>query len=61
MKYYIDKQFYDNYSDTWYSLEGGIDTYYDNFKDAQDECDYLNKYCCYKDNEKYFVCELEEE
>ena len=52
MKYYIDKQFYDDYSDSWYSLEIGIDTYYNNLKDAQDECDYLNKYCCYKDNEK---------
>ena len=60
MKYYIDREWYDEHYDTWFSYECPIEKYYDNYEDALAECECLNDTKILGDNEKYIVVEVEE-
>ena len=59
MKYYIDRVWFDVNNDSWISYECPIEKYYDNYKDAVEECEILNDTKILDDNEKYEVLEVE--
>ena len=62
MKYYIDRVWYSEHDDTWYSDEIKYPEYFFTHKEAAEMCcDMLNGTKFLGDNEKYIVVEVEDE
>lgn len=59
MKYYIDRVWYSEQDDTWYSYEITNSEYFTNKETAKMFCDALNDTKILDDNEKYEVVEVE--
>ena len=59
MKYYIDRVWYSEQDDTWYSYEITNHEYFTNKETAKMCCDVLNDTKILGDNEKYIVVEVE--
>lgn len=60
MKYYIDRMWFSEQDNTWYSYEVPNPEYFTNKEIAKIWCDVLNDTKILCDNEKYEVVEVEE-